>query len=81
MNQDQTNRYRLHPLWRAVIEVALIMFLFYSIRLMGEFTASNGPGKSLAFALNDIFSGMNFLIALISAVIGCVVFEYLRKKL
>jgi hypothetical protein len=81
MNQDQTNRYRLNPLWRAVIEVALIMFLFYSIRLMGEFTATNGPGKSLAFALNDIFSGMNFLIAVISALIGYVVFEYLRKKL
>jgi hypothetical protein len=81
MNQDQTNRYRLNLLWRAVIEVALIMFLFYSIRLMEEFTATNGQGKSLTFALNDIFTGTNFFIAVISALIGYVVVEYLRKKL
>jgi hypothetical protein len=49
--------------------------------LMGEFTVTNGHGKSLAFALNDIFTVMNFLIAAISALIGYVVFEYLRKKL
>jgi hypothetical protein len=81
MNQNQTNRYRLNPLWRAVIEVALIMFLFYSIRLMEEFTATNRTGKSLTFALNDIFTGANLFIALISALIGYVVFESLRKKL
>ena len=81
MHPDHRDRRRLTPLWRAVIEVAFIVFLFYSNLLMGEFTATNGPGKSLAFALNDIFSGMNFLIAVISALIGYVVFEYLRKKL
>jgi hypothetical protein len=47
---------------------------------MGEFTASNGHGKSLAFAVNDMFTGTNFVIAMISALIGYVVFEYLRKK-
>ncbi|MGC1461966.1 MAG: hypothetical protein WA802_07180 [Terracidiphilus sp.] len=66
---------------RAVIEVAFIVFLFYSNLLMGEFTHANGPGKSLAFALNDIFTGTNFVIAMISAMIGYVVFEYLRKRL
>ena len=64
-----------------MIEVAFIVFLFYSNLLMGEFTAANGPGKSLAFALNDIFTGTNFLIAIVSSLIGYVVFEYLRKKL
>jgi len=48
---------------------------------MGEFTAANGQGKSLAFAMSDIFTGANFLIAIISALIGWVVFEYLREKL
>jgi hypothetical protein len=48
---------------------------------MGEFTVTNGSGKSLAFALRDIFTGTNFLIAMISALIGYVVFEYLRKRL
>ena len=75
------NRRRLTPLWRAVIEVAFIVFLFYSNLLMGEFTASNGRGKSLAFAFHDIFSVTNFVIAMISALIGYGVFEHLRKKL
>ena len=72
---------RLTPVWRAVIEVGFIVFLFYSNLLMGEFTASNGHGKTLAFALIDIFTAANFGIALISALIGYVVFEYLRRKL
>ena len=65
----------------AAIETAFIVFLYYSNLLMGEFTVTNGRGKSLAFALHDIFTGMNFLIVAISALIGYVVFEYLRKKL
>ena len=80
MREDRKDR-RLNKLWRAVVEVAFIVFLFYSNLLMGEFTVTNGPGKSLAFALNDIFTGTNFLIAAISSLMGYVVFEYLRKKL
>ncbi|MGO9438645.1 MAG: hypothetical protein ACLPH3_00065 [Terracidiphilus sp.] len=66
---------------RAVLEVAFIVFLFYSNLLMGEFTVANGQGKSLAYALNDIFTGTNFLIAMVSALIGYVLFETLRRKL
>jgi hypothetical protein len=80
MERDQRDR-RLIPLWRAVIEIAFIVFLFYSNLLMGEFTAANGQGKSLAFALHDILTGTNLVIAMIAALIGYVVFEYLRKKL
>ena len=80
MHEDRKGR-RLSKLCRAVVEIAFIVFLFYSNILMGEFTVTNGPGKSLAFALNDIFTGTNFLIAAISSLIGYVVFEYLRKKL
>lgn len=69
------------PFWRAVIEVGFIIFLFYSNLLMGEFTSSNGHGKSLGYALNDIFTGTNFVIAIISALIGYVAFERLRKNL
>ena len=65
---------------RAVIEVAFIIFLFYSNLLMGEFNRSNGTGKSLSLALHDIFTGANFLIAIISSMIGYVVFETLRKR-
>ncbi len=74
-------RRRPHPLWRAVIEVAFIVFLFYSNLLMGEFTGVNGQGKTFAFALRDIITPANFLIAIVSALIGYVIFEFLRRKL
>ena len=81
MENDPRRKRVLKPLLRAVIEVAFIIFLFYSNLLMGEFTRSNRGGKSLAFALHDIFTATNFLIALISAIIGYAIFETLRKKL
>jgi hypothetical protein len=48
---------------------------------MGEYTRSNGYGKSLAFAIEDIFTITNFVIAVTSGVLGYLVFEFLRKKL
>jgi len=81
MRHHSNNRFRLTPILRAAIEIAFIVFLFYSNLLMGEFTVTNGHGKSLAFALDDILTGTNFIIATISALIGYVVFEYLRKRL
>jgi hypothetical protein len=81
MHRDSKSRNRMIPILRAVIEVAFIIFLFYSNLLMGEFTVTNGLGKSLAFALRDIFTETNFFIAAISGLIGYAVFEYLRKKL
>jgi len=81
MRQDPTNRRRLTRLFRAVIEIAFIVFLYYSNLLMGEFTRTNGRGKSIAFALSDIFTGTNFSIAIVSALIGWVVFGYFREKL
>jgi hypothetical protein len=81
MHEDQRSHRLLKPLCRAVIEVAFIVFLFYSNLLMGEFTATNGPGKSIVFGLKDIFTGTNLIIAMFSALVGYVVFEYLRRKL
>ena len=66
---------------RALIEVAFIIFLFYSNLLMGEFNRTSGRGKSFAVALYDIFTIKNFAIALIAASIGYVIFERLRKQL
>jgi hypothetical protein len=77
----QKNR-RLAPLWRAAIETGFIMFLFYSNLLMGEFTRSNDThAKTFLFAVQNIFTTKNFCIGTISALIGYVVVEYLRKKL
>ena len=81
MHQEPTNRRRLTRLFRAVIEIAFIVFLYYSNLLMGEFTRTNGRGKSIAFALSDIFTGTNFSIAIVSALFGWVVFGYFRKQL
>jgi hypothetical protein len=78
---DQKDRRPLARIMRALIEVAFIVFLFYSNLLMGEFTLTNGHGKTLAHALNDIFTLTNFAIAMIAALIGHGVFHYLRKKL
>lgn len=67
-------------IWRAVIEIGFVVFLFYSNLLMGEFTVANGRGKTLAAALANIFTGANFLIAILSALVGYLVFEFLRRK-
>ena len=64
-----------------MVEVGFIIFLFYSNLLMGEFTRSSGHGKSLAFAIKDIFDVTNFVIAVISGVIGYIVFEFLRNSI
>lgn len=81
MHNEPTKRHRVNPLWRALIEIAFIIFLFYSNLLMGEFTQANGHGKTLAAGFVDIFSRANFGIALASGLIGYVVFEHLRKRL
>jgi len=65
---------------RACVEVAFIIFLFYANLLMGEFTVSNGRGKSWAYAFVDILTAKNFGIALVSAIVGFFVFEALRKR-
>ena len=68
-------------LLRVLIEVAFIIFLFYANLLMGEFTASNRQGKTLLIALKNIVTTTNFSIAIVCALIGFVVVEYLRKNL
>ena len=67
--------------WRAIIETGFIIFLFYANLLMGEFTNSGkGQEKGLAWAISDIFTLFNFVIAVVAAFIGYIVFEYLRKQ-
>jgi hypothetical protein len=66
---------------RALIEIGFIVFLFYSNLLMGEFTHSGkGREMGLAWALADIFTAANLAIAIAAALIGYLVFEFLRRK-
>src|SRR5579864_4755447 len=79
------NRYYFQAMkkiwWRGFIEVGFIIFLFYSNLLMGEFEHSGfGARKGLIWALWDVVTTSNFVIAAIAAVIGYVLFEFLRTK-
>ena len=81
MDSTLTHRRALVPVLRAVIEAGFIIFLFYANLLMGEFRHANERGKTLAHALYDVVTPANFAIAMFSAVVGYLVFEYLRKRL
>jgi hypothetical protein len=81
MASRETKTGKLAPIWRALVEIGFIIFLFYSNLLMGEFTRANESGKTLSFALHDIFTTENFIVAVISGLIGYIVFEFLRKRL
>ena len=68
--------------WRVVLGVTFIMLLFYSNLLMGEYEHSGiGYTRGFALALKDIFTISNFIIGIISAFIGYLIFEFLRNKL
>jgi hypothetical protein len=67
--------------WRALIEVGFIIFLFYSNLLMGEFERSGtGQKRGLSWAILDVFTAANFEIAIVAASIGYILFEFLRKR-
>ena len=69
-------------IWRTIIEVGFIIFLFYSNILMGEFINSGiGQSKGFLWAFLNIFNLTTFIIALIAGLIGHLVFSYFRKKL
>jgi hypothetical protein len=68
--------------WRGLIEIGFILFLFYSNLLMGEFERTGmGHRRGLAPALADIFTTSNFTIAIVAAVIGYLLVEFLRTWL
>jgi hypothetical protein len=72
---------KLTPVWRALIEVGFIVFLYYSNLLMGEYERSGkGPSRGLSYALLDVVTGTNLVIAIATALVGYLVFEFLRKR-
>ncbi|MFZ1011482.1 MAG: hypothetical protein WAN65_31890 [Candidatus Sulfotelmatobacter sp.] len=67
--------------WRAVIEIGFILFLFYANLLMGEFERSGmGQRRGISWAITDVFTATNFEIAITAALIGYILFEFLRKR-
>jgi len=80
--QNKKHTKKLAPFWRAIVETGFIIFLFYSNLLMGEYTNSGlGHSKGLKWAVLNIFSVTNFVIALVLSFIGYLFFEFCRKKL
>ena len=67
--------------FRAMIEIGFIMFLFYANLLMGEFERSGlGRKNGIAWAIRDILTVANFEIATLAAFLGYVLFEFLRNR-
>jgi hypothetical protein len=47
---------------------------------MGEFERSGmGEKRGLAWAISEIFTSHNFGIAVVAALVGYILFEFLRK--
>jgi hypothetical protein len=68
-------------IWRPAIEIGFIIFLFYSNLLMGEFERSGmGQRRGIAWAIQDVLTVANFAIATIAALVGYILFEFLRKR-
>ena len=67
---------------RAAIEIAFIVFLFYSNLLMGEFSRSGmGQRRGLVWAIEDVLTSANLAIAIVAAIVGHLLFELLRTKI
>lgn len=71
---------KLARVWRMILEVGILVFLLYAVLLMREFTQTNGEGKSLMFAMREIFTFGTLVIAIASALICSIVLENLRKQ-
>ncbi len=82
MRNNKLKKSSFTPFLRTLIETSFIIFLFYANLLMGEYEKTgNGQRKGALWALNDIITINNFIIAIVAAVIGYFVFEFLRKKI
>jgi len=68
-------------IWRGLVEATFIVFLFYANLLMGEFTRSGmGRRRGLVWAMEDVLTPTNLVIAAIAGLIGYALFEFLRNR-
>jgi hypothetical protein len=80
--KQETRRFaKLAPFWRAVVEISFIIFLFYSNLLMGQYVATSNPqNMSLWTAIKNVVTPDDFIVAVVTALIGHLVFEFLRRR-
>lgn len=82
MNNNRRKKPLFTYVLRTLIETSFIIFLFYANLFMGEYEKTgNGQRKGALWALKDIFTINNFIIAIVASIIGFFVFEFLRKKI
>jgi len=80
--QNIKRRKKLTFVWRSILEIGFIIFLFYSNLLMGEYEHSGlGLKKGILWAVYDIFTFSNLGLAFIFAFIGYFVLEFFRRRL
>jgi len=80
--QDIKQGKKLTFVRRSILEIGFIIFLFYSNLLMGEFEHSGlGTKKGLRWAVYDIFTLNNLILAFMFAFIGYFVLEFFRRRL
>jgi hypothetical protein len=73
---------RMSPIWRTVVEVGFIVFLYYSNLLMGQYTATGlGQTHGLLWSIQNIFTPANFIIGVATGLIGQMVIEFFRKRI
>lgn len=73
---------RRRVVYRAILEMGFIIFLFYSNLLMGQYNLGhNFSQRPILDALKNIFTIDNFGLAVIAAFIGHVAFDRMRKRL
>jgi len=66
---------------KALVEVAFILFLFYANLLMGQYVRTVPRRPPLLVALRNIVTLEDFLVGLSCAVVGHVMFDWLRRRL
>jgi hypothetical protein len=76
------NNKKTKSIRRTVLEISFIILLFYSNLLMAEFNHSgSGQKNGVLWAINDILTISNFIIAIILALSFYLIFEFLRNRL
>lgn len=72
----------LKKIGRAIVEVGFIVFLFYSNLLMGEYERTGlAKSRGIVWAIRDVITEDNLIIALSAALVGYILVEFLRDRL
>ncbi len=67
---------------KRLLEVLVVMLLFYGNIFMGYFTKSHLAGKSMAIMgiLNDMMTPQMFVIAFVSGIISTIILNYIENN-